>query len=174
VRPLIVVEGGDAPLADALADLGARGLRLVDGWSGPAAGVVWEGVVADAADAASAVLAAVAGAGVVVDGRGSREILDRLCDDLRRLGPLDHRTADEPRAPRLTREQAELVALLAAGHTLGESARRLNLSRRTADRRLAETRALLGVETTAEAVVQLTRQRGRMAQLHDEDPPPAA
>jgi hypothetical protein len=37
--------------------------------------------------------------------------------------------------------------------TLGEAAAELGLSRRTADRRLAAARAMLGVATTAEALV---------------------
>jgi DNA-binding CsgD family transcriptional regulator len=173
MRPLVVVEGGGAAVAEALAAVRANGGRVLEGWSGAGPGVVCVGVVESGTDAAAAVMAAVAGAGVVVDGRADRETLDRLCDDLRRLGSLDHRTEDAPRGPRLTREQAELLGLLGAGLTLGESARRLNLSRRTADRRLARARAVLGVETTAEAIVAVAAGRGRMAQLLDEGPPHA-
>ena len=74
-----------------------------------------------------------------------REFVDRFCDDLRRFGEVDYRTAATPLRPQLTREQ-RLVDLLAEGMTLGEAAERLNLSRRSADRRVAEARRMFGVE----------------------------
>jgi DNA-binding NarL/FixJ family response regulator len=161
MRPLIVVEGSDAAVADALADVRAAGWTVVPGWWLPAGEdrVVCTGDVASAEDAAAALLAAVAGAGLVVAGRAEREILDRLCDDLRRLGRLDHRTASSPRSPRLTSEERALVDLLLDGLTLGAAAKRLSISRRTADRRLASVRRKLGVRTTAEALVALGRAR---------------
>ncbi len=158
MKPLIVVEGGRSAFADALADVQESGWTVVWGWTAARDGVVCTGAVAGAEDAAAALLAVVAGAGIVVDGRADRETLDRLCEDLRRLGTLDHRTSDASRRPRLTREQRALVDLLMEGRTLGEAAHQLNLSRRTADRRLAAVRDLLGVETTAEALVKLGRR----------------
>ncbi len=160
-RPLVVVEGPDSAVADALADVRSAGWTVVPGWWLPSGGdrVVCTGSVASAEDAAAALLAAVAGAGVVVAGRAEREILDRLCDDLRRLGRLDHRTASTPRRPRLAADERALVELLLDGLTLGGAARRLNISRRTADRRLASVRKALGVETTTEALVALGRRR---------------
>jgi DNA-binding NarL/FixJ family response regulator len=160
-RPLIVVEGPDSAVADALADVRAARWTVVPGWWLPSGSdrVVCTGTVTSAEDAAAALLAAVAGAGLVVAARAEREILDRLCDDLRHLGPLDHRTASTPPRPRLTAEEHTLAELLLAGVTLGEAARHLNISRRTADRRLASVRRALGVETTAEALVVLGRRR---------------
>lgn len=99
-------------------------------------------------------------AGVVVHGVADRDVLDRLCDDLRRLGPLDHRTASTPRTSRLTSEERALVDRLLEGETLGEAALELNLSRRTADRRMASVRKKAGVATTAEALVRLRRSGG--------------
>lgn len=155
MKPLVVVEGSDAAVGDALADLRAAGWTVVPGWWLPAGGgrVVCTGTVASSGDAAAALLAAVAGAGLVVAARAERDVLDRFCDDLRRLGRLDHRTEETPRQPRLTAEERALVELLLEGKTLGAAAGMLGLSRRTADRRLAAVRRKLGVRTTAEAVV---------------------
>lgn len=156
---LVVVEDSPAALAEALAEARRGGLTIVEGWT-PAAGassVVCTGVVADAEDAAAALLAAVAGAGVIVDARASREVVHRLCEDLRKLGRLDHRTAPTGRTTGLSSDQRALLELIRDGFSLGEAAGRLHLSRRTADRRLAAARQALGVETTAEAVVALSR-----------------
>ena len=54
---------------------------------------------------------------------------------------------------RLDPEQRRLLELLAEGLSVAAAARRLYVSRRTADRRLASARALLGVRSNAEAVV---------------------
>ena len=118
------------------------------------------GVVDDEASAADALLAALEGAGLVVEARAARAIIDRLVDDLRRLGPVDHRTVGESTAepvPHAPPEAREILALLAEGCSLGEAAAVLGLSRRTADRRLAAARAALGVERTTEAVSQARR-----------------
>jgi DNA-binding CsgD family transcriptional regulator len=58
-------------------------------------------------------------------------------------------------------DQRRLLELLAQGMTVGEAARRVFVSRRTADRRLAEARIALGVRTTTEAVARLLRLSGR-------------
>jgi DNA-binding CsgD family transcriptional regulator len=78
-------------------------------------------------------------------------VIDQLCDDLRRLGDLDHRVGPSP-VPGLSLEQRALLAQLLAGATLGQAARTLHLSRRTADRRLAAARTALGARSTAEAL----------------------
>lgn len=160
-RPLIVVEGPDAAVGEALVEARKAGWEVVQGWKVPPGvdRVVCTGVVGSAEDAAGALLAAVAGAGLIVTGRADRGVLDRLCDDLRRLGPLDHRTPATPRAASLTSEERALTELLLEGQTLGEAARQLSISRRTADRRLASVRRAVGVETTAEALVALGRRR---------------
>lgn len=79
-RPLVVVESGKEAVAD------ARGELVALGWSvssEPLVGAVRDVVVAAEATAANAVLAAVAGHGLLVDARAGREVVDRLCDDLR-------------------------------------------------------------------------------------------
>ena len=62
----------------------------------------------------------------------------------------------------LTPDARALLALLSEGFTLGAASARLGISRRTADRRLAEARRALGAERTAEAVAR-ARQAGWLA-----------
>lgn len=62
-------------------------------------------------------------------------------------------------------EQLRLLELLCHGLSVTEAARRLHLSRRTAERRLADARSALGAATNAEAVLraqghELSRQGG--------------
>ena len=153
--PLVLVEGSARAYADAMADLRSAGWTLVPGWDARS-GIVCTGVVGSMEDAAAALLAAVGGAGVLIDAHAEREVVDRLCEDLRRIGRVDHRVGEQPLRVTLTREEQALVEILLDGESLGAAARRLSVARRTADRRLASVRAKLGVETTAEALVSLT------------------
>jgi DNA-binding NarL/FixJ family response regulator len=162
MTPLVVVEGPERAFAAAAADLRSAGWTLIEGWDARA-GAVCSGVVASAEDAAAALLAAVGGAGVLIDARAGRDVIDRLCEDLRRLGRLDHRIGEPARRVHLTREEQALVEILLDGESLGSAARRLSLARRTADRRLASVRAKLGVSTTAEALLRVAeRTPGRV------------
>ncbi|MEQ6901997.1 hypothetical protein [Nocardioides sp. YIM 152588] len=147
--PLVVVEGPEAAVDDARGELASLGWR----------GVV-EVAVTDAASAATAVLAALEGRPVLVRAAAGRDVVDRLCDDLRRLGHLDHRVG-EPAGP-LTAEQHALLALMAGGASLGAAARALHLSRRSADRRLAAARAALGSASTGAALAAYRRRLGRL------------
>jgi DNA-binding CsgD family transcriptional regulator len=115
--------------------------------------------VADAASATQAVLAAVGGADLVVVATAPRDVIDQLCDDLRRLGDLDHRvgTGDGSAPAILSVDERALLAQLIGGASLGEAARALHLSRRTADRRLAAARRALNAATTSEALVLAQR-----------------
>ncbi len=142
--PIVVVEGGADSFAAAQRDV--RGV-----W-----GVAHAVAVTTQEDAAAAVLRAVAGEAVVVHLRASAAVADQLLEDLRRLGPVDVRQDREGRGA-LTPEEQELVSLLAEGTSIGEAARRLHISRRTADRRLAQVRRAAGASTTAEAVAALAR-----------------
>ena len=161
--PLVVIESAN-PAAEAhrlraLHAAEAAGWQLVAGWLATRGRLVCHGVVASDADAVLALRAAVGGAGVIVLGRAPRETLDRLVDDLRRLGPVEHVTADVPAPATFDREQRRLLALLAEGWTLGEAATELGLSRRTADRRLDAARRSLGADRTADALAK-ARQLG--------------
>lgn len=131
---------------------------MTQGWRNDGS-VVCVGVVRNSADAAEALLAALAGAGLVVNAQAGRDVIDRLVDDLRRLGPVDHRTGEPDSMPELTTQERQLLDRLAEGKTLGAAAAELHLSRRTADRRLASARDKLGASTTAEAVVAYVRIR---------------
>lgn len=159
MKPLIVVEGSNRAFATALADVRDAGWTIVRGWTAPPdRRGVCSGTVATSADAAAALLAAVAGAGLIVHARAEREVVDRLCDDLRRIGRVDHRLGEAGPRAALTREERTIVDLLLEGRSLAEAARQLNLARRTADRRLASVRRKLDVQTTAEALVRLARR----------------
>jgi DNA-binding NarL/FixJ family response regulator len=156
--PFIVVEASERALAQALREVERDGAHVVQGWRNDAS-VVCTGAVRDAADAAEALLAAVAGAGLVVHAQAERDVVDRLVDDLRRFGPVDHRVGEREPAAALTADERRLLDALADGRTLGAAAAALHLSRRTADRRLASAREKLGAATTAEAVVAYVQTR---------------
>ena len=72
-----------------------------------------------------------------------------------------HRVADvrERDAAGLDGDVAALLELLAEGLTVAHAARRLNRSPRSAYRLLAEARSILGVATTAEAVLAVRTAR---------------
>jgi DNA-binding NarL/FixJ family response regulator len=158
--PIVFVEGPREALDHAVAELSAAGWEVSEGFDGLPPGrrrLVRRGVVRSAEDAAAALLAVLDGAGVVIAAEAPREILDRLLDDLRHVGPVDHRIGEFQAPPAMTPEARAILGLLAEGETLGEAAELLGLSRRTADRRLAEARAALGVERTAQAIARAKR-----------------
>jgi DNA-binding CsgD family transcriptional regulator len=160
VPPLIVIEGSDAAFEAALAELRAAGWPISPGFAGASArarGGIHAGAVTCADDAAAALLAALAGNGVVVASRGPQEVMDRLVGDLRHLGRVDLRPSTEDASTALGPLEQALLAHLAQGHSLGETARHLGLSRRTADRRLASARRRLGVERTSAAIARARR-----------------
>jgi DNA-binding CsgD family transcriptional regulator len=82
-------------------------------------------------------------------------------DDLSRLGPVHHGVGSEPgvAVADLVPEQRALLDRLASGDTIAAAAAAEFLSLRTANRRIAEARALFGVRTTREAVLAYLRQR---------------
>lgn len=116
------------------------------------------GVVASEAEAAEALLAALAGHHLLVEARLDPSTLDRLVEDLRHLGTVEHRRIDELPAELLDPDARALIGLLAEGLTLGQAAAELGLSRRTADRRLAVARRQLGARTTTEAIGRAHRE----------------
>ncbi len=161
--PLVVIESAD-PAADAhvrraLCAARAAGWQPVATWLASRGRVVCHGLVASDTEAVLALRAAVGGAGVVIVARASRDTIDRLIDDLRRLGPVEHLTADAPPPAEVDDQQRRLLRLLADGLTLGEAAAELGLARRTADRRLDAARRALGATRTAEALAR-ARQVG--------------
>jgi DNA-binding CsgD family transcriptional regulator len=163
--PLIIVDAAGDRLEPMRGRLASDGWTLVHGWTIPHqtwnaahARVICTGQVKTEDDAASALIAAARGAGVLVaieDGA----LLERFYEDLSRLGDVEiaRPSGIDRRVAQLTSEEARLLELLGEGRTLGQAAAELYVSRRTADRRLASARARLGVRTTAEAVVLVRR-----------------
>jgi DNA-binding CsgD family transcriptional regulator len=128
--------------------------------------LVLHGPVTDAEALQQAVLAAARGAGIVAVSDPSTQVGRALVDDLSRLGPVHlgavHLGASaEPRdaIAELIPEQRALLDRLASGDTIAAAAAAEFLSLRTANRRIAEARALFGVRTTREAVLAYLRQR---------------
>lgn len=154
--PFVVVEAGPGALEDARCELVSRGWEVHSSRLAGGPGTVWETAVTDSVATSEAVLAAVAGFGLLVDAVAERAVLDPFCDDLRRLGVLDHRVHD--RAGTLGADEHALLRLLADGATLGDAAAALHLSRRSADRRLAAARRALRAESTAAALVAYRRR----------------
>ena len=135
------------------------GVRVIDAGDlagdpdGGDAGFVCVVHVADEVGFSTAIVAAVGGAGLVAivpDQLGS--LCTRLLDELRGIDPVPLGAAPSD-ALALTDEQRMLLDLIGGGMPVGEAARTMSISRRTADRRLAQARATLGVATTTEAVV---------------------
>ncbi len=158
--PLLVLEG-PAGIADReAARLRMKGYEVVAGFrtmvsrSRP---VVRVGIVASPSDAADALLAAIDGAGLVLEATADQGVIGRLVDDLRRLGPVEHRVGEHDAVPDLDPDARAILGLLAEGHSLGEAANVLGLARRTADRRLAAARRALGVDRTTEAIARAWR-----------------
>lgn len=152
----VVIEGSEVALEMAIREVSAG--RCVEGFGPPfRANEIRTGVVASAAAAEAALLAALDGVGLIVRATARRDVIDRLVDDLRRLGPVDHRIGDPDASETLGPTARAILGLLAEGHSLGEAATILGLSRRTADRRLAEGRRVLGVERTTEAIARARR-----------------
>lgn len=160
------------------------GWRVRQGFpsSGPAEpGAVLVGPVRDGRTAALVVRAAAGGAAVVAITDPASEVGRALVAGLRRSGPVHlgavggpaSRTAGAPPeaeavghgpgrpAPLagLVPEQRALLERLANGETIATAAAAEYLSLRTANRRIAQARELLGVRSTREAVRLYLRQR---------------
>ncbi|SDY95761.1 hypothetical protein SAMN05444365_104311 [Micromonospora pattaloongensis] len=122
------------------------------------------GRVADQATAGQAVLAAARGAGLVVIADVAADVGRALVEELTRLGALCRDPREEPPGERagvarLVPEQRALLERLANGETIAAAAAAEFLSLRTANRRIAQARAMLGARTTREAVLAYLRQR---------------
>jgi hypothetical protein len=135
------------------------------GWDVGPARMVLFGRVNDVDTAELALLAAARGAGVVAITDPASETGRALLADLARIGPVstDPDTGDEEPAgtarPQLAPEQRALLERLANGETIAAAAAAEFLSLRTANRRIAEARDVLGVRTTREAVLAYLRLR---------------
>jgi DNA-binding CsgD family transcriptional regulator len=159
MESLVIVEGTETAWRAAVGALAADGWTLEAGFGPPhrPGRIARFGRVATASDAEAALLAAIAGQGIVAHASADRGVIDRLADDLRRLGSVDHRVGSPVDVPAIDDQVRELLGLLAEGHSLGEAAAILGLSRRTADRRLAAARRQLGTDRTTEAIARAAR-----------------
>jgi len=139
-----------------------EGFALPDpAWDVSAARLILHGRISDQDALQLAVLAAARGAGIVAVCDTETPIGRALVDDLSRLGPVHHGVGSEPgdAVADLVPEQRALLDRLASGDTIAAAAAAEFLSLRTANRRIAEARALFGVRTTREAVLAYLRQR---------------
>lgn len=119
--------------------------------------------VGAAAEAAAVVEAAARGAALAVHA-ATAELRTLVVDDLFRLGSAQLWDAERlPPAGRLDEDQIRLLRAVVAGTSVSVAAREVNVSRRTADRRLAEVRLRLGVGSNAEAAVQVGAQLDGLA-----------
>jgi DNA-binding CsgD family transcriptional regulator len=138
-----------------------EGFALPDpAWDVTATRLVLHGRITETDTVQLAVLAAARGAGVVAVCDSETPIGRALVDDLGRLGPVQVGPGEAGEAvAELIPEQRALLDRLAAGDTIAAAAAAEFLSLRTANRRIAEARALFGVRTTREAVLAYLRQR---------------
>jgi DNA-binding NarL/FixJ family response regulator len=159
VAPFVIVEGSEAAWRRAVREVEATGAVVERGFEPPhrPGSVVRRGTISSDADARAALLAALAGQGILAQATAERAVIDRLVDDLRRLGPVDHRLGQTADPPEVDPEVRQLLGLLAEGHSLRDAAMILGLSRRTADRRLATARRALGTDRTTEAIARAAR-----------------
>jgi DNA-binding NarL/FixJ family response regulator len=144
------------------------GFALPDpAWDVTGARLVLHGRITDQDSLQLAVLAAARGAGIVAICDIESAIGRALVDDLARLGTVHQGvgvdTATDTAAD-LVPEQRALLDRLAGGDTIAAAAAAEFLSLRTANRRIAEARAVFGVRTTREAVLAYLRQRERPRQ----------
>jgi hypothetical protein len=153
-----------------------EGFALPDpAWDVTGTRLILHGRVTDTDSLQLAVLAAARGAGIVAVTDAESPIGRALAGDLARLGPVQ-RGAGNPQGGAspdpgtdpgsnhstvadLVPEQRALLERLAGGDTIAAAAAAEFLSLRTANRRIAEARALFGVRTTREAVLAYLRQR---------------
>ena len=135
--------------------------RPGDSKDGPA-----EVVLADATDIGTAVDAVLRGRNAIVWLPADGSLHALAIDELGRIAEIVDEQAEgsalsdgtDDRSSRsvfenLDSEHQRLIALVANGSTITEAAREIGLSRRSAARRMATVRSVLGVATNAEAVV---------------------
>jgi DNA-binding NarL/FixJ family response regulator len=165
------VVGSAAEATGALRRLARAGWRTREGfalpdpaWDVSTQRLVLYGRVGDVDTAELAVHAAARGAGVVVIADPDTQLGRTILADLSRLGPVTRDpdaevAAANNAAPILLPEQRALLERLANGETIAAAAAAEYLSLRTANRRIAQARQVLGVRTTREAVLAFLRQR---------------
>ena len=154
-RYLLGAPGDATAVLRRLARTGAttrEGFALAESaWDVTSARLVLFGRVNDPHTAQLAVLAAARGATIVAIADTGTDLGRALLADLHRIGPVHTAAGTDPAS------QQTAGPTLAAGLDAAAAAEFLSL--RTANRRIAEARQLLGVRTTREAVLAYMRQR---------------
>jgi len=118
---------------------------------------VWR--VATADDAAAVLESVLAGEGGVVEFVSSAQVTADLIDDLRSIAVVDV-IRDDGAGSRLDDTQRRLLVVLADGASMSDAADAVHLSVRSAWRRLAAARAILGVATNCEAIAVVDQLPG--------------
>lgn len=159
-RPPVVLFEDEPPAHHA-----PPGWRARDGFDLPA--TPWDladrrwlcvGAIGDEREAGRAIEALSRGVGLAVVLRVTGDLRHRTLEDLHHLGIVTRGSAAGGVAGRLDAEDLGLLRLLAGGRTVAAAAEAVHISRRTANRRLAQVRARLGVETNAEAISLLVAE----------------
>ncbi len=129
-----------------------RGLTLPrEPWDVTSRKLVVSGAVSDQQGLTVTASAAARGAGVIAQCSNSG-LATALEAVLAKVGPVRRELGVSTEHGGLTREQCALLTRLAAGESVAAAAEAEFLSLRTANRRLAQARDRLGVETTGEAI----------------------
>lgn len=118
--------------------------------------LICHGSITDEGDVTAAVTALTRGIGLAVHLEVVGDLRFRVLEDLHQLGSLSPSVISG--GAELDLEQRRLIAALVDGATVTDAARQLNMSRRTANRRLLEIRTALGVTSTAEAISRWAEQ----------------
>lgn len=160
--PVLLLPPGDGDRPDERDDLVVpAGWQVRPGFDLPAepwdlrpAQVVCVGTVDDAASAEAAMTAVARGAGLALLVALQGAPRHRFLEDLHKVSePEPYQPgAAASSAASLTPAQRDLLDALAEGATVTAAAAALHVSRRTANRLLADARSQLGVDTTAAAV----------------------
>jgi hypothetical protein len=158
--PVVLVRDADGAYRAARAIVEVAGARVTIGWELPerpwdlaAIRLVVLGSLGDGRDGEHLVSAVVRGAGAIVGVDRASPAPARPLESLRRAAPLLD-WCDCP-TMRLDPTQVRLLAELANGASAGDAAEMVHVSLRTAHRRIAEARDLLGASTTNAAAAEL-------------------
>jgi DNA-binding NarL/FixJ family response regulator len=170
--PVLVVEDSVQALALS-ADLRASGYKIHNGFVAdrndfwPAASsLVCVGTADDEESRQAAILAGAQGAGLLVMLPKDSPVPDTFLRDLDRIavtrgqrGGADWHGSAAGDGSALSAEMTALLRGIGRGRAVADVAQELNMSLRSAHRRLAEARTRLGVKTTAAAVAEEVRRR---------------
>ena len=127
-------------------------------WDLGARQLICHGPISGEAEAVAAVTALTRGTGLAVSFDIAGDLRFRLLEDLHQLGVVVQ--PDVAEEDGLDHDHRLLIGALVDGVTVTDAARQLNMSRRTANRRLIEIRAALGVESNAEAITWWAERHG--------------